>query len=59
MATVMDVYRFLDGKAPFSTQMSFDNAGFLVGHGDKEVPFWWRWISLRLWWKRRPRPVPN
>lgn len=37
MATVMGVYRFLDGKAPFSTQMSFDNAGFLVGHGDKEV----------------------
>lgn len=37
MATVMDVYRFLDKKAPFSTQMSFDNAGFLVGHGDKEV----------------------
>ena len=37
MATVMDVYRFLDGKAPFSTQLSFDNAGFLVGRGDKEV----------------------
>lgn len=37
MATVMDVYHFLDGKAPFSTQMSFDNAGFLVGRGDKEV----------------------
>ena len=37
MATVMDVYRFLDEKAPFSTQMSFDNAGFLVGRGDKEV----------------------
>ena len=53
MATVMDVYRFLDEKAPFSTQMSFDNAGFL------DTPFWWRWISLRLWWKRRPRPVPS
>ena len=37
MATVMDVYRFLDEKAPFNTQMSFDNAGFLVGRGDKEV----------------------
>ena len=37
MATVMDVYRFLDEKAPFSTQMNFDNAGFLVGRGDKEV----------------------
>ena len=37
MATVMDVYRFLGGKAPFSTQMSFDNAGFLVGRGGKEV----------------------
>ena len=37
MATVMDIYRFLDEKAPFSTQMSFDNAGFLVGRGGKEV----------------------
>ena len=37
MATVMDVYRFLDEKAPFSTQLSFDNAGFLVGRGDRQV----------------------
>lgn len=37
MATVMDVYRFLDQKAPFSTQLSFDNAGFLVGRGDRTV----------------------
>lgn len=37
MATVKDIYHFLDTIAPFSTQMSFDNAGFLVGRGDREV----------------------
>ena len=37
MATVMDIYRFLDKKAPFSLQMSFDNAGFLVGRGNAPV----------------------
>ncbi|MCD8211788.1 MAG: Nif3-like dinuclear metal center hexameric protein [Oscillospiraceae bacterium] len=37
MATVKDVYDFLDEKAPFATQMGFDNAGFLVGRGDKKV----------------------
>lgn len=31
MASVIDVYRYLDTRAPFSLQMSFDNAGFLVG----------------------------
>ncbi len=37
MATVTDIYRALDAFAPFSTQMSFDNAGFLVGRGEREV----------------------
>lgn len=37
MATVKEVYEYLDGLAPFNLQMPFDNAGFLVGHGDGEV----------------------
>lgn len=37
MATVLDVYHYLDEKAPFFLQMSFDNAGFLVGRGDAAV----------------------
>lgn len=37
MATVIEVYQYLDTLAPFSLQMEFDNAGFLVGHGGKEV----------------------
>jgi dinuclear metal center YbgI/SA1388 family protein len=37
MAAVKDIYEFLDGKAPFASQMSFDNAGFLVGRGDRQV----------------------
>lgn len=37
MATVSEIYKGLDQKAPFSTQMSFDNAGFLVGDGTREV----------------------
>lgn len=37
MARVIDIYRCLDGKAPFELQMSFDNSGFLVGRGDREV----------------------
>ncbi len=37
MATVKDIYEFLDQKAPFATQMGFDNAGFLVGRGDRAV----------------------
>lgn len=37
MATVKDVYAFLDGKAPFDSQLSFDNAGFLVGRGEQRV----------------------
>lgn len=31
MITVRDIYDYIDAKAPFSTQMDFDNAGLLVG----------------------------
>jgi len=37
MATVAEVYRYLDTLSPFSLQESYDNAGFLVGHGGREV----------------------
>lgn len=37
MTTVRDVYDYIDSFAPFSTQMSFDNSGLLVGNPDKAV----------------------
>ena len=37
MATVREIYQYLDTLAPFSLQMNFDNAGFLVGRGDRTV----------------------
>ena len=37
MATVREIYQYLDSMAPFSLQMDFDNAGFLVGRGDRPV----------------------
>lgn len=37
MADVRDIYRFMDRIAPFHTQEDFDNAGFLVGRGGREV----------------------
>ena len=37
MTTVNDIFAFLCGIAPLSLQMSYDNAGFLVGHGDAAV----------------------
>ena len=37
MASVRDIYQFMDKIAPFHTQEDFDNAGFLVGRGDREV----------------------
>lgn len=37
MATVREIYQYLDGLAPFSLQLDFDNAGFLVGRGDRQV----------------------
>jgi len=37
MATVKQIYEAVDRFAPFSTQMGFDNSGFLVGNPDAEV----------------------
>lgn len=37
MATVKEIYAALDEFAPFETQAAFDNAGFLVGRGNREV----------------------
>ena len=37
MATVKEIYTYLDQLAPFSLQMDFDNSGFLVGRGEAEV----------------------
>ena len=37
MTTVNKVFELLQKKAPFELQMDFDNAGFLVGHGDRLV----------------------
>lgn len=37
MATVNEIYHLLDIKAPFRYQADFDNAGFLVGRGDRTV----------------------
>ncbi len=31
MATIKEIYQFIDSFAPFETQMDFDNAGLLVG----------------------------
>ena len=37
MATVKDIYNFIDMIAPFDTQEEWDNSGLLVGDEDKEV----------------------
>lgn len=37
MSKVIDFYNFIDSIAPFATQESWDNSGFLVGDGEKEV----------------------
>lgn len=37
MASVREIYDYLDGLAPFGLQMDFDNAGFLVGRGERAV----------------------
>lgn len=36
MTTVQDIYRFIDGFAPFETALDFDNCGILVG--DSQAP---------------------
>ncbi len=37
MATVKDIYNFIDNFAPFDTQEEWDNSGLLVGNEDNEV----------------------
>ena len=37
MATVKEIYEFINSVAPFDIQEGFDNAGFLVGRRDQEV----------------------
>ena len=37
MSKVIDFFNYIDSIAPFDTQESWDNSGFLVGDGDKEV----------------------
>ena len=37
VAAVKDIFQFVDSIAPFETQEGFDNAGFLVGRGGREV----------------------
>lgn len=37
MGKVKDIYQYIDSFAPFATQMSYDNAGLLVGDGEMEV----------------------
>lgn len=37
MATIKDLYQYIDSFAPFETQMDFDNAGLLVGRENAPV----------------------
>ena len=37
MSKIIDFYNFIDSIAPFETQESWDNSGFLVGDGNKEI----------------------
>lgn len=37
MATIYEIYEYINGIAPFATAMDFDNAGFLIGDGEAEV----------------------
>ena len=37
MLTVQQVFDFINERAPFETQLAFDNSGLLVGHPDNEV----------------------
>ena len=37
MATVKEIYEFINSVAPFDIQEGFDNAGFLVGRKKQEV----------------------
>ncbi|MBQ8201999.1 MAG: Nif3-like dinuclear metal center hexameric protein [Clostridia bacterium] len=37
MLTVQQVYDFINERAPFDTQVAYDNSGLLVGHPDNRV----------------------
>lgn len=37
LVTVQELYQIIDQFAPFSTQLSFDNSGFLVGESQSQV----------------------
>ena len=37
MITVQDVYAWLDARAPFASQLDFDNSGLLIGSGKQQV----------------------
>lgn len=37
MLKIQQVYDFINERAPFETQLAFDNSGLLVGHPDNEV----------------------
>ena len=47
MATVNDIYDFLNDLAPVRYQMDFDNAGFLVTAAPRSSACCWRW-TLRM-----------
>ena len=37
MLTVQQVYDFINERAPFDTQVAYDNSGLLVGDPSREV----------------------
>ena len=37
MSKIIDFYNYIDKIAPFETQESWDNSGFLVGDGNRIV----------------------
>ena len=37
MATVREIYEYIDSIIPFSTEESWDNSGFLAGDPDAKV----------------------
>lgn len=48
MLTVADVYAYVNGRAPFDTQMDFDNAGCSPAPWTNRSPaFMWPWIAPR------------
>ena len=37
MPTVQEIFEAIAQRAPTELQMDFDNSGFLLGHGDRQV----------------------